>query len=97
MKKIWIIPMILLIMVPLGLIAEGSAWGEWPLQELSKMVGFVPQGMRNLSELWSSVPFRDYTLPFMKGFLGYIIAGIIGAGIAALIVGLAGFRRTERK
>jgi len=69
-------------LTPLGLIATGTAWGEWSIDQIKKMKGFVPSGMERLSNIWSSI-FQDYSIPGLnKGFLqsstGYIISAVVG-------------------
>ena len=108
-KKLWIGIGILIVLSPLGVIipkwfgAEG-AWGEWGLDEIEKITGFVPAGMKRLAESWKA-PLADYGLPNQsKGFagesFGYVITAIIGvafaAGLMYLIARLLG-RRNDTK
>jgi len=108
-KKLWIGIGILIVLSPLGVIipkwfgAEG-AWGEWGLDEIEKITGFVPAGMKRLAESWKA-PLADYGLPNQnKGLagesLGYVITAIIGvafaAGLMYLIARLLG-RRNDTK
>ncbi|HLE41747.1 MAG TPA: PDGLE domain-containing protein [Nitrospirota bacterium] len=108
-KKLWMVIGILVILSPLGFIipalfGAGGAWGEWSLEEIKKLTGYVPQGMEKLSRLWSS-PLQNYAMPgqregLVHGSLGYIIAALAGvalaAGIAYLLARILG-RREERK
>ncbi len=91
-RKLWIGIGILVLLSPLGVIipklfgAEG-AWGEWGLDAIEKMSGFVPSGMKQLAEIWKA-PLRDYGLPGQsKGLagesLGYVITAIIGVAFTA--------------
>jgi len=89
-KKLWIGIAVLALLSPLGLMipalfGAGGAWGEWDIDELKKMIGYVPAGMEKLAHLWKS-PMPDYTVPGQKpglahGSLGYIVAAIIGVVI----------------
>ncbi len=92
-RKLWIGIGLLALLAPLGLIipkyffGAGGAWGEWGLDEIEEMVGFVPEGMKRLAETWKA-PMANYAVPgqgtgFVTGGLGYILAGIIG--IAATV------------
>jgi cobalt/nickel transport protein len=98
--KMWIGLAVLAILSPIGIILPdkfnaGSAWGEWSADEISKMVGYVPQGMEKLADIWSA-PMPDYAF---KGWdsmglgmlsLGYILSAVIGIaviGVATLIIG----------
>ena len=93
-KKLWIGIGILILLSPLGIIipkmlGAGGAWGEWGLDEIGKSVGFVPEGMKRIGEIWKA-PLSDYGLPGQGGGLagksiGYLVAAIIGV---ALTVGV---------
>ena len=107
-KKLWIGIGILALLSPLGLFmpslfGAGSAWGEWGLEEIKKLIGFIPEGMQKLAELWKS-PLHDYTVPGQKPgvaheSLGYILSAVIGiaitAGLAYIIARLLG-RKNKR-
>ena len=108
-KKLWIGIGILVLLSPFGLIipklmgAEG-AWGDWGLDEIQKIAGFVPEGMKRLAELWKA-PLTNYALPgqnrgFLHGSFGYILAAVIGvaftAGIMYLLAKLLGKKDSKK-
>lgn len=37
---------------PLGLLASGTAWGEWGPEELSARLGYVPAGLARWAARW---------------------------------------------
>lgn len=96
--KLWIGIGILVLVSPLGLIipalfGAGGAWGEWGLEEIEKLVGYVPAGMKKVSDTWKA-PLPNYTVPgqsrgIVGESLGYIMTAVIGvmltAGAAYLI------------
>lgn len=89
MKKLYIIFAILILLTPLGLIAQGTAWGEWGLSKIKNMIGFVPQGMGKFSGLVKSI-MPDYGIAgfnnnFIESAIGYIFSAIIGIGLILLI------------
>lgn len=84
MKSLWIGLAILVLLVPLGLLASGTAWGEWGADELHEEMGFVPQGLSSLSGLWQA-PVPDYEVPGMNANLGYILSGVLGVGVVVLV------------
>ena len=87
MKKLtwlWIGLGILGIASPLGLLASGTAWGEWGKDAIVQMLGYVPEGFSKLSEIWKA-PFADYTLRGTPDHIGYIISAFIGM---IVIIGL---------
>jgi hypothetical protein len=108
-KKLWLGIGILILFSPLGLIipnlmGAGGAWGEWGLDEIQKIAGFVPEGMKRLAELWRA-PLPDYALPgrgkgLLHGSIGYILTAVIGvalaAGIMYLLAKLVG-RKNDKK
>ncbi len=92
LKKMWITIGILVIVSPLGIIlpkllnAEG-AWGEWGLDKIEKLAGFVPEGMKHIAKRWNA-PLPDYGLPGQSEALGsqsigYIVSAIIGVAFVA--------------
>ncbi|MCL5774358.1 MAG: PDGLE domain-containing protein [Firmicutes bacterium] len=82
--KLWIGIAILIILTPLGLIASGTAWGEWTKEEIKKMLGFVPAGMDKVSHTWKAFlegyGFKGWDSPFMT-YSGYALSALIGVVI----------------
>jgi cobalt/nickel transport system permease protein len=75
---------------PLGLLASGTAWGEWGLEELEKMgLGFIPQGLQKL-EGWWPAPLPDYGFPRMGAVIGYILSAFVGMGLIAFLLWVGG-------
>jgi cobalt/nickel transport system permease protein/cobalt/nickel transport protein len=76
---------VLMIFVPIGLIASGTAYGEWESNELKDKIGYVPQGFEELADLWHA-PMKDYNIPNGPSFedsepvasAGYILSAVIG-------------------
>lgn len=84
MKRIyyWIIAVIILI-TPLGLLADGTAWGEWGVDDLTKDLGYVPAGIDRASDWWHAF-FQDYSVSQLGDMshadsIGYIISAIVGS------------------
>lgn len=75
--------------VPLGLLAEGTAWGEWGADEIAEVVsngaalGYTPAGMIGGFEL--STIFPDYTIAGMPDVAAYILSAVIGVGLSVVI------------
>lgn len=98
--KLWIGVLLLIVLSPLGLLLPehfkaGSAWGEWGVHEMQKLVGYVPKGLGELSGLWNA-PIPDYAfkgweekgLPYLS--FAYIISAIVGMIIIVIAVSLIG-------
>jgi len=101
-RKFWWALGVLIVLSPLGLLASGTAWGEWGAEELQKMLGFIPSGMQRLAGTWSHAPFGDYSLPGFESFWSsaiiYILCAIIGVGMISLLTYLFWrFQVAERK
>lgn len=80
--KLWLAFTVFVFATPLGLIATGSAWGEWGKEELQKALGFVPAGIAQFSELWKA-PIPEYEIPGLGMHSGYVISGLIGVLLVA--------------
>lgn len=89
LRGLWVGMAVLIVASPLGLLAPGTAWGEWGTEELTEMgLPAIPAGLERLSSLWGA-PIADYDLPMLgNANLGYIISAIIGIAITALVVWL---------
>jgi cobalt/nickel transport system permease protein len=88
-RPLWIVLAVLVVLTPIGLLAPGTAWGEWGLDELSGLgINFTPSGMAKLASLWSA-PLPDYDLPSLGNTTAaYILSAIVGIIIVAIIVWL---------
>jgi cobalt/nickel transport system permease protein len=97
LRWLWIGLGILVLASPLGLLAPGTAWGEWGAEELTKLgLGSIPAGLEKLSTLWGA-PLADYDLPALgNANLGYILSAVVGIAITALVVWLFILLLTKR-
>jgi hypothetical protein len=79
---------------PIGIILPekfkaGDAWGEWNIDTLKELIGYTPEGLRKLAEIWKA-PIPDYSLGGENASLAiqicsYIASGIIGILLAGII------------
>ena len=86
-KVLLIALVVLVVIVPIGLIATGTAFGEWGPDELQQAVGYVPSGLEHLSGLWTPL-LPDYDFPGGHDTLptqapGYYVSAIIGGLLCA--------------
>ncbi len=86
-RAVWVGLAGLIVFTPLGLLAPGTAWGEWSAQELTRLgLAAVPKGLARLSGLWSA-PAPGYNLPALgNAQTAYVFSAVVGA---LLTVGLA--------
>ena len=82
-KPLYIIIGILILVTPLGLLANGTAWGEWGTEEIKNFIGFVPKGMEDGFNFKALIP--DYSLGNVQEYLGYIISALLGVIIILII------------
>jgi cobalt/nickel transport system permease protein len=88
-KTLIITTVLAICLTPLGLLASGSAYGEWGLEEVQQLIGYIPSGMAKTADIWHAI-LPDYSLPRLgEGAIsqsaGYILSAIIGV---SLITGL---------
>lgn len=100
--KVVLIPMIVIaLLTPLGLLAQGTAWGEWGAEDIKKAIGYVPAGMQKMSDFWKAL-VPDYAFPGMGSRSGYIMAAVVGIALIFLLIFLLSMaanhgRRKEEK
>jgi len=86
-RALWVGLAALIVITPIGLLAPGTAWGEWGAEELTaRGLSFVPKGFQQLSGLWSA-PMPDYNVPALgNANIGYILSAVVGI---LIIIGVA--------
>ncbi|MDO4400025.1 MAG: cobalt transporter CbiM [Coriobacteriia bacterium] len=78
---------VLIAATPLGLLAEGDAWGEWATEDLAQMVGYTPVGLGQGWE-WSAF-MPDYAIGGLPDWVGYILSAVIGVALLVIIFRVA--------
>jgi cobalt/nickel transport system permease protein len=79
----------LICLSPLGLLAAGTAWGEWGADEIQEVVtggralGFVPAGMEKGFSF--NAVFPDYSVSGLPEWVGYVISALAGAAILVIL------------
>jgi len=92
---------LLLLLTPVGILAVGTAWGEWAPEDFADQAARAqiaaasrgqtppvqtPEGIQRLSSLWTA-PIPDYAPAALRSpVLGYMLSGAFGTG---LILGIA--------
>jgi cobalt/nickel transport system permease protein len=100
-RKLWLALAALLILTPLGIMAVGSAWGEWSARDFSDPQArsgiaaasrnlapppAAPRGLERLSAIWTA-PLSRYAPSFIRSAsFGYLVSAMVGVG---LIIGMA--------
>jgi len=87
-RILWIGLAILILLAPLGLLAPGTAWGEWGGEELRELgLGFIPEGLKRLGGIWPA-PIPDYEVLGLNANLGYILSAVVGIVLVSLVTWL---------
>jgi cobalt/nickel transport system permease protein len=111
-RKLWAGVAALMIASPLGLLAAGTAWGEWGAGDFADPAtragiaaasgsvappDAVPGGLAKLSSLWSA-PMPDYAPAFIHSApFGYMLSALFGGGLIILaFLGLSAMIRRGR-
>lgn len=81
LRRFWVGVGALMLLTPVGILAAGTAWGEWSQAELAPHWAQAPTGLQRLSSLWTA-PFPAYAPAFVRsrGF-GYLLSAMFGVGI----------------
>lgn len=94
----WLVALIvaLIVVVPLGLFASGSAFGEWGAAEIKQRVGYVPHGLGRLGDLWKGL-LPGYGWSGASGVwtaVAYVVSAIVGVALLTAIAwGVVSARR----
>ena len=89
----------LMLLTPVGILAVGSAWGEWSPRDLADQAARrqiaavsanralppgIPQGLDRLSSIWTA-PFPAYAPRFLRSqSFGYFLSAAFGSGLILL-------------
>lgn len=97
-RALWVGLAALLVITPIGLLAPGTAWGEWGAEKLASLgLSFIPKGLEQLSGLWSA-PMRDYDVAGVGNInLAYLLSGVVGVLITIGVVWLFSLLVTSGK
>ncbi|MEI6079972.1 MAG: cobalt transporter CbiM [bacterium] len=80
LKPAYAMIVFMVILSPLGLLASGTAWGEWGNEELRKMLGYIPIGMGKGFSFGSLIP--GYAIPSINNeVMAYAISAMLGVAI----------------
>jgi cobalt/nickel transport system permease protein len=98
-RRLWWAVGFLMLLTPLGILAAGTAWGEWSAADLGNPQtrarieaasgnhappASVPAGLHKLSTLWTA-PFPGYAPRFIKSAsFGYLLSAMFGVGFCVV-------------
>jgi len=93
-RGIWGLLLGLICLTPLGLLATGTAWGEWGADEIAGIAGFTPAGMT--SGLNYSALLPDYSVSGLPEVAGYLLSAVVGAAILVILFKLIASVKKDR-
>jgi len=113
LRPLWAGLAILCVLTPLGILAAGSAWGEWMASDYADAAtrhqiasasfehaapDHAPQGLAKLSSVWTA-PFARYAPPYIRGAaFGYLLSAMFGVGlIVVCVLALGSFTRSAMR
>ncbi|MGH9638577.1 MAG: cobalt transporter CbiM, partial [Bryobacteraceae bacterium] len=80
-RFLWVALGVAIILTPLGILAVGTAWGEWRPNDF---IRGAPVGLQHLSSLWKA-PAAGYAPSFIGNrYLGYLTSAVVGVGLIAI-------------
>ncbi len=78
-KYLMVLIAVIFLLLPLGVLTNAPAWGEWDLSFYEKVLGFIPDKMKNSINIPAILP--DYSLKGLNPIISYYLSALIGAGI----------------
>jgi len=100
LRRLWLTVGLFMILTPLGILATGTAWGEWSAADLANPASraqiaaasqnsappsAIPAGLQRMSALWTA-PFPSYAPSFIKNpVVGYLLSAMFGVGLLVLV------------
>jgi cobalt/nickel transport system permease protein len=93
-KAVYGLIVALICLTPLGLLATGTAWGEWGVYEIKDVVsggnvlGYVPQGMTGGFSFESIM--SDYSVTGLPEIAGYVLSAMAGVSILIIVFKVIG-------
>ena len=82
-KPFYILIGLMTLITPIGLLATGTAWGEWGTEDLGKLAGFIPKGFENGLSFEAIMP--DYTLVGLGETPSYVLSALVGITLIFII------------
>ncbi len=112
LRPLWAGLALLMVLTPLGILAAGTAWGEWSARDFTSLQAREkmsvashhtappldpPRGLERLSTLWTA-PFPQYAPSFVRRpAVGYVLSAMFGSGAIILVSLIAGWLAVRGK
>jgi cobalt/nickel transport system permease protein len=113
LRPLWLALGLLMLLTPVGILASGTAWGEWAASDFADpaarqqiaaaSLGHMPPaqappGLARLSSMWTA-PWADYAPAFVQSpAIGYVLSAMFGVGLIVLLaLSASGLLRLRRQ
>lgn len=97
-RRLFLLLLLLAFLTPVGLLTQNPAFGEWTQEEIKKMLGFVPEGIKRYADIYKFDLFDGYTVKFIHNdYIGYVLSAIIGIVVICVLFYILKVITTERK
>ncbi|CZQ85192.1 biosynthesis cobalamin cbim cobalt precursor signal nickel membrane abc protein [Trichococcus palustris] len=99
-RAIYALIVALICLTPLGLLATGTAWGEWDKEEIQntvangKALGYIPAGLKNGFSFEAIMP--DYKIAGLSDATGYLLSAVAGVAISIIAFKIIGSLKKRR-
>ncbi|MCH5138573.1 cobalt transporter CbiM [Clostridiaceae bacterium UIB06] len=87
-KSLYGLLIAMIVLSPIGLLATGTAWGEWGTDEIKDIVGYVPNAFEHGFNFNAIMP--DYSVGGMNEVIGYIISAVAGVALILILFKILG-------
>jgi cobalt/nickel transport system permease protein len=99
-KPLYALIVALICLSPLGLLASGTAWGEWGADEIGAAasggaLGFAPAGMQHGFSFEALM--ADYGVKGLPQVVGYLLSAIAGAATLVIVFKLLGLLKNDMR
>lgn len=78
----------MILLSPIGLLATGTAWGEWGSDQIKDVAGYVPTAFQNGFKFNALMP--DYSVVGINEKIGYIISAVAGVALILILFKIIG-------
>lgn len=90
----------LICLTPLGLLATGTAWGEWGAEEIKEVIfegnslGYIPKEMKDGLQFEAIMP--DYAVRGLPEIAGYLLSAVAGVAIVIILFKIISSLKKDR-
>lgn len=90
----------LICLTPLGLLATGTAWGEWGAEEIKEVIsrgnslGYIPKEMKDGLQFEAIMP--DYAVKGLPEIAGYLLSAVAGVAIVIILFKIISSLKKDR-